>query len=255
MSAQPPAEKPVSQPLQEKFAADIQQVESSIEVRPSFAPRIAGVLMTIEGHLQEMSGGSRQLIRANYWLMSINLVIFCGLMLMSAIPVWEIVFWLIAFVITAYFVMKDVCTYARNIKVRIGSSPLITKMLLGDEELAQIYDHTPWPWSLIFLGHRPRNLDRWVILLATNLDWYMAEPQQLFRWQWAGVVTYFAIGLAVLPIAIFVHGFPEMVVYFGIVPFCLLSMFSNGCRRAVGLEMMRDYLRERFSDSSSGTQT
>lgn len=255
MSTQPPAEQPVSQPLREKYAADLQEVQSRTEENPVYAPRIAEVLMTIEGHLGQMVGSPRQLIRNNYWLMVFYLIVVGGLMVMSDIKAWIIVLWLIAFIVTAYFVMRDVHTYSLGIKANIGSSTVTTKLLLGDQEMAQIYEWTPWPWSLVFLGHPPRNLDRWVILLATNLDWYMAEPRRLFRWQWVGTVTYVALNLAILPAVFVVHVFPGMVVYFGILPFCLLSMFSNSCRRAVGLETMRDYLRERFADTSDETQT
>lgn len=73
--------------------------------------------------------------------------------------------------------------YALSLQKRLSLSGILEKIAVGPQELAKIYDYTPWPWSLLILGPRPRHLRGWIRLVARNLDWYLAEPRLLIRFE------------------------------------------------------------------------
>lgn len=153
---------------------------------------------------------------------------------------------------------------ASTSKQRIEGSAILEKLLLDPRELESIYDWTPWPWSLVFLGPRPRNLKGWVRIVAVNIDWYTGEPHRLFRFWWVMTVAYLFTSIAFLCLSVYglhasrslIAASPELVatcsLTFALVPyFYLLATAYNGRKAIIGLKALSAYLRERFADGDN----
>lgn len=135
----------------------------------------------------------------------------------------------------------------------LRSSRIAEAIASGPLELAKIYDYAPWPWSLVILGYRPKNLRGWVRLVARNLDWYLAEPRLLIRLEWVAyilcwlVYVTFALQSIVAPFA--AHNVWNMMMIALVI--LLPSGFLWGVvehRRMLGAMLLRDHLRERFAE-------
>lgn len=94
-----------------------------------------------------------------------------------------------AMTVSVLWFQMHIENFAFNLQMRLPLSGILEKIAIGPQELAKIYDYTPWPWSLLILGPRPRHLRGWIKLVARNLDWYLAEPRLLVRFESVGYVT------------------------------------------------------------------
>jgi len=185
-----------------------------------------------------------------------------GLLLLAALY-FAVFFWLMHFQLvlsllcavtaTIYFFSLNVHMklHSRWLADRLPQSSIIEKLAIGPPDLEQIYNHTPWPWSMIYLGSRPRRFRDWIKLLSRNLDWYLNEPRTLFRIAWIGYplswlfyVLFMWRGLDSLASPL--HSIAFVIVV--LVPAAALGAISKQKQELSAL-LLRDYLRERLTDS------
>jgi hypothetical protein len=142
-------------------------------------------------------------------------------------------------------------------KKRLPFSGIVEKIAIGPQELAKIYDHTLWPWSLLILGPHPRNLHGWILLVARNLDWYMAEPKLLVRFELVGYVLCwgFYIVFALLWIATPIGAYSAFdflkLTFLIAIPAANMWGFRKQ-RHMRGAALLRDYLKELTSSDKAG---
>lgn len=161
--------------------------------------------------------------------------------------------WLLALAAISWALEYDYRRYGSSIGDQLRKSGVVEKILLGQRELAQIYDWTPRLWSLLYLGPRPRNFKGWLRLLVRNLDWYVSEPRPLFRVTWVFMTLYTAAMIGFLALAgtsmVTGHFTGNPGSYLAFVSFALLSPVFHAQRKtSVGLGAFREFIRERFAE-------
>jgi hypothetical protein len=198
------------------------------------------------------------------WMFSTSIYVYLtiatillGVLLHGSKPSPLSLLWLIPWVLISagfcWLLELDYRRHVASIDTILRNSAVVEKLLLGERELAQIYDWTPWPWSLLYLGPRPRHPNRWLGLLAANLDWYIGEPRPLFRVSWA-LTTAYLVTVVVFDTSVFfglaLHtSFVLAGVWYGFLTYVLLGpTFHPMRKRAISLAVFRRYLRERFVD-------
>jgi hypothetical protein len=148
---------------------------------------------------------------------------------------------------------RQIRQFAIRLRARLPHSGLIELIALGPQELSNIYSYSPWPWSLIILGPRPRDLKGWIRLVARNLDWYLEEPKLLIRAELLtaeAIWVLFFIYMMSRAISVLIWDSPLQAIAAGLAvgfPASVLWGLSYQKRR-LGAMLLRDYLRERLTD-------
>jgi hypothetical protein len=67
---------------------------------------------------------------------------------------------------------------------RLEQAQIALLLASGPVEVCRIYDYAPHGLELLLLGPKPQTIEQATRCVALNLDWYLNEPQPLFRWEW-----------------------------------------------------------------------
>jgi hypothetical protein len=143
--------------------------------------------------------------------------------------------------------------YAFYLHERLHHSGILERIAIGPQELAKIYDYTPWPWSLLILGPRPRHLRGWIKLVARNLDWYLAEPRLLVRFESVGYVAcwglYIVFAMLWIAAPMGAHSAFEFlkIPLLTAIPAANMWAFSKQ-KRIRSAALLRDYLKDMLRD-------
>jgi len=119
------------------------------------------------------------------------------------VSLWWSLAWLPIIVIVERLLNGTAREYQHRLIARIDRSAVLEKLILGSSDLDEIYAWTPWPWSIVFLGFRPKRLNGWVKLVALNIEWYLREPRRYFRLRWAvlAIASVYLVTYIVFPLA------------------------------------------------------
>jgi hypothetical protein len=159
---------------------------------------------------------------------------------------------LCAIAVAVYFLSLSVHVklHVRRLKERMPLSGILERLAIGPPGLEIIYNYTPWPWSLIYLGARARRFRDWIKLLSRNLVWNINEPRTLFRIAWIGYplgwliyITFWWLNLdsPMSPLC------GTAIVFVVLIPALALRATSRQQQELSAL-LLRDYLRERLVD-------
>lgn len=174
------------------------------------------LLAVVEGEARKLPG---RLPPALYAISSVLFV--AGAISSLGLSFWWSLVWLVIILAIERRLNRSAQEYRRQLMGRIDRSAVMEKLIIGADDLGEIYAWTPWPWSIMFLGFRPKGLAGWLKLVSRNIEWYLREPRRYFKVRWAAiaVVTCYSIAFIAIPLL-----YRPALAYIGLAALCLIGV-------------------------------
>ncbi|MBN2082582.1 hypothetical protein JW859_10315, partial [bacterium] len=164
-----------------------------------------------------------------------------------------------AFLALSLLAERDYQQFRPKLDAAINGSSLADRLIMGAHELPDIHQYIRLPFPFMVVGFKPRNLTELARLVATNLDWYLAEPKPVIRLSW--ILNYLSLMamLAYTTLAFYQissHQSPGAIVMFLVVcPYFFVAIMMYTARKtSYGAAKLLAQLRERFVDFSKRGQ-